>query len=447
MREFSFDKIVFVMSMVVLAWLYGFATSAQQWFPNDFLVKAVRQAKALTTSKGPTYLHDRVYDRMGTRIAPSTDLDPGLTIVTSAWTEAGRLLPGMRLIDRDGRVLHEWTIDPAGILGKAPTERRQIDGLDIQGSYLFPDGDVLVNLEYAGTVRLDACGNVRWFLREGSHHSIARGEDGAFWIPGVTLEPRSISPDHPEGFPGLGQPVYQDQILKVREDGTVQTRINVLDLLYANGFAWHLAEEDQLSHDDPTHLNDIEPLPTGMADEYPEFEAGDLLVSLRNLDMVFVFSPSSRRIKWHTTHPLIRQHDPDFLGDGWIGIFDNRSDGTDRGTMLGGSRIVAHQPHTDSMKVLFPTSRSEPFYTEHRGKWEQLDNGNLLLTEEEAGRIVEVDLDGRTVWEWIVEPYDATQVPAVTKGSRVDVKRAELEAWSCTAGTPSGPKEPAMLRP
>lgn len=429
------SRVAFVLSLVLLALLYGWGARGFGWFPDALILRALQQAQAHNPFSPPDFIHDRTYDRSGAQIVVPGAVQPGLTLVTSAWTRDGQPIPGLRLVDREGEVVHEWLVDPAELFPESPTMRRAVKNLDIQGSYLFPNGDVLVNVEYAGTLRLDACGAVHWRLLEGGHHSIARAEDGSFWIPGVTPEPRSGSPGHPEGFPGLDEPVYQDLILRVGEDGAVQERINVLDVLYGNGLEWHLVDERRTGHEDPTHLNDIEPLPASMADDYPTFEAGDLVVSLRHLDLVFVLDPRSRRVKWHATEPFMMQHDPDFLGDGWIGVFDNRRDGTDRGTMLGGSRIVALQPHTDSMRVLFPDpASSDPFYTHHRGKWEMLENGNLLLVESAAGRVVEVGPDGRTVWEWIAEPYKDWGVPSVTGAARVDVTQEEVASWPC-AGT------------
>lgn len=296
-----------------------------------------------------------------------------------------------------------------------------------------------MNIEYSGTVRLDACGNVLWRLAAGSHHSISRPEDGTFWIPAVTPSPRIGSPQYPDGHPGMVGPVYQDLILQIAEDGTVLDTINVLDVLYKNGLERHLADEEQQNDIDPTHLNDVEPLPTSLADQYPLFETGDLAVSLRDLDLVFVMDPRSERIRWHSSKTFIKQHDPDFIGNGWITVFDNRSDGTARGTMLGGSRIVAIQPHTDSMKVLFPTSESDPFYTYQRGDSQMLANGNLLLTESETGRVIEVDSDGRTLWEWITEPHGDSQVPSVSESMRVDTSREDVTDWPCSSSPPAKP--------
>ncbi|MDX1396589.1 MAG: arylsulfotransferase family protein [Gemmatimonadota bacterium] len=418
-----------MLSVAVLAWFYGYATSANGWFPNDLLLRAWSQADAVNPVKLPVYLHKAVYEREGATTHQPGSVHAGLTLLASAWTDVGgELRPGLRLIDRKGNVLHSWTIDPVALLDGAPPSIPVKRDLDIQGTYLFPNGDVLINLEYAGTFRLDACGRVLWGVFANNHHSIARADDGSFWTPAGTRGERG-SPGHPDGFPGIGQAVFQDQLMRISEDGEVLETVDVLDILYQNGLEWHLAEEDMLDDIDPTHVNDVEPLPDSLASQYPLFEAGDLLVSMRELDMVMVVDPESGRIKWHTTEGLIVQHDPDFIGDGWIGVFDNRRDGAG-GSMLGGSRIVAFQPHTDSTKVLFPTPRSDPFYTDHRGKWQLLD-GNMLLVEEGGGRVVEVAPDGSSVWDWVVEPYGEGRIPAVTGATRVDLSPEEVAAWPC----------------
>jgi hypothetical protein len=120
------------------------------------------------------------------------------------------------------------------------------------------------------------------------------------------------------------------------------------------------------------------------------------------------------------------------MGNGWIGVFDNREDFTERGTMLGGSRILAFQPHTDSVDVLFPTSASDSIYTRNRGKWEFLTNGNRLLVESNAGRVLEIAPEGQTVWEWIHAPYKKNRVPPVTGAYRHDLSRKDVASWTCS---------------
>ena len=79
------------------------------------------------------------------------------------------------------------------------------------------------------------------------------------------------------------------------------------------------------------------------------------------------------------------------------------------------------------MRVRFPTRYSDPFYTKIQGKWQDLENGNMLLAETRAGRVVEVDSNGRTVWE-LVEPGSS-----ITKATRVDLTREQVASWPCSS--------------
>lgn len=430
-------KVWFVLSVAVLGVAYGIAANEWEWFPSSIAEQGWHEVRLLL-SGAPPASGPQAYERVGARSVRPGEMQPGLTLISSSWKGADGWNPEVRLIDEQGRTIHKWRIDKEEVFGGRGAKKEEPSRVSVHGTYLLPDGDLLVNLEYIGMARFDACGNVIWTLIEGNHHSIARDEDGSFWTPGVSEQPRMTTSTYSDGFPGIDNPVWLDQILRISEDGEVLTRIAVLDILYENGLERYIVRKfgpfprEEGGERDPVHLNDVEPLASSMADEYPLFEAGDLLISLRHPSLVLVFSPESGEVKWHTSRPFHHQHDPDFIGDGWVGIFDNNTDLTRRGKMLGGSRIVAVQPHTDSTTVKFPTQHSEPFYTYVQGKWHKLENGNMLLSESRAGRVVEVNPDGRTVWEWIHKPTDDSRVPAVTKATRLDLTQDEVASWDCS---------------
>ena len=439
----STEKTWFILSLTVLAFGYGFVSYSQGLFPKSYMVQGWEQARDLY---GVPKLKTQVYDRSGAFVKQPEKMQPGLTLITSWWNWDGTdgVIPGAKLIDRDGNTVHAWRPDRSTLFPNADVKGDPLRA-DYDGSHLFPNGDVLLIFEYIGAVRVDACGTVQWRLAEGAHHYISRAEDGSFWIPGTSAERGTTTPRYPNGVPGVKDPVWFDQLLHVSADGDLLQKINVLDVLYANDLERYILKGHGpypgTLMKDPVHLNDVEPLSATMADEYPLFEAGDLLVSLRHANLVLVVDPTSKNVKWHASRPFLHQHDPDFTGDGWIGVFDNRDDVTKRGAMLGGSRIVSLQPHTDSMRVRFPTPQSDPFYTGTQGQWEELANGNLLLTESNAGRVVEVDSAGRTVWEWIQKPAgtwlqrpsDESTVPVVTGASRYDLTRKEVASWPCSS--------------
>ncbi len=435
----SLEKAGFLLSALVLVFLGGYLTREFGWFPHSLLREALGQGERVltTTTEGPDFAETRT--GVSARAGASTreedgEVGPALTLITSTWRDFD-WNPGLRLIDREGRVLHEWRVNPTELFSESDHRRgTDLSEQDIHGSLLLPDGDVVVNVEYAGTARLDACGDVEWTVSEGNHHSIARAADGSFWIPGISQRRQPVSDRYPDGYPGLDGTIFHSLILHVSPDGELLRTIPVLDLLYENDLERFIPKNDQQDRADVLHLNDVEPLSPAMAGEYPRFEAGDLLVSLRNLDLVLVLDPESLPVRWSASRPFIMQHDPDWMGGGWIGVLDNNWDDTERGDMLGGSRIVAVQPHTDSSRVLFPGAESDSFYTAHRGKWQQLENGNLLLAESDEGRVVEVGPDGGTLWEWTAESYDETSVPSVTRAARVEFTRREVAGWPCSPG-------------
>jgi len=445
----SFSKVWFVLSLMAFSFLYGAGVGKWEWVPHSFLERAMdqaRSARSLVFQGGPTtFTGTPRYDRQGAQILRPEKMQPGLTLISSSWKGSGGWEPELRLISRKGGVLHKWRLNREKIFQET-TGKESPSKAGVQGSYLLPDGDVVMNLEYVGMARFDACGKVKWTVSEGNHHSISRADDGSFWTPGVSDNRQTSTPNYPDGFPGLNKSVWMDRLLHISGNGEILERINVLDALRENGLERYIVKGmgprvDEFDQD-PVHLNDIEPLSASMADEYPLFEAGDLVVSLRYPDLVFVLDPETAEIKWYESSHFTRQHDPDFIGGGWIGVFDNQRDATERGTLLGGTRIVKIQPHTDSVTVPFPTPRSEPHYTPFQGKWQQLGNGNMIVVETVGGRVAEVSPDGRTVWEWIQTPIDDSTVPSVTKVTRHDLTRNDVASWPCASiGSEDTPPE------
>lgn len=439
-KSTTLEKAAFLLSAALLLFLYGYGSRVFNWFPDAFLDRAIQQARYQFGA--PHYVAPRVYEDHGIRRVEVGELAPGLTLLATH-AKSTDWQAGLRLIDRDGRTLHRWLANPAELFAgvKAVRGASVRDRRGVHGSYLFPNGDVLLNLEYLGIARLDACGNVEWRLQNGAHHSIARADDGSFWVPITDSAAVPRSERYPGGYPGLDRAVNHDRLLRVSEDGRPLDTISVLDVLYRNNLVRYLTKARVVIPTDVMHVNDVEPLPGALADTYPLFEAGDLLVSLRASDLVFVVDPETELVKWYASDPFVQQHDPDFIGDGWIGVFNNNWDWTDRGEMLGGSHVVALQPHTDSLRTLFPTTASDPFYTPFLGKWQKLRNGNMLLTEGRPGRLVEIAPDGRTVWEWMNEPYDESSVVEVTEGTRYELTRRQVAAWPCGMSDSSDTEE------
>jgi hypothetical protein len=410
------------------AWGYGVLSFKNGLFPYEQVKSAVAAARnSFDVMFVPHHLYPAVYDFSGARVHDRGRISNGSTLITSYFSDLD-WRPGIKLLDVDGNVLHTWNADPSILF----PEKSNLINNYVHGTYLFPNGDILVNLEFMGLVRMGPCGDIKWKLgAPAAHHSITPSPDGNFWV-----STNVIWPDDQEGrshlaeYPLLQPPLYEDHATKVSPDGKVLQDINLIDVVYRNHLERAIRKIGRQYSGDIFHLNDVEELTAEMAESYPLFEAGDLVVSLRYLDLVMVFDPDTLAVKWYSLDLTIQQHDPDFIGDGWIGIFDNNDDGA-RGAYLGGSRIVAIQPHTGARKVLYPNSGADPFYTSAGGKWQLLPNGNMLMVEARKGRALEVAPDGTTVWEWVNERYDEKRVSEVLEATRYDIGPDEIASWGC----------------
>jgi hypothetical protein len=285
-----------------------------------------------------------------------------------------------------------------------------------------------VNFEYCGLVKLDRCGRRLWTLPRMTHHQVTVASDGSYWVPSH----RYVEKDSP--FPGLNAPFLEDTVLRVSPDGKVLREASILRLFVKNKLRGLLLANglkgSALATEDVTHLNDIEELPAALAERYPAFAAGDLVLSFRGLNLLMVVDPAVETVKWQESGRWLRQHDPDFTANGRLLFFDNGNDGTDAGTALGGSRILEIDPVTESVRTVYGRAKGQTFFTSARGMLQALDGGHLLITESEAGRAFEVDERGQIVWEY-VNRYDERDVALLSVALRYPEEYFTVSDWAC----------------
>ncbi len=440
-RESIVDRlalILFFLSAACIVFGLGVAVGRYQIFPYHILLN---MQNAIQISMGifqdpelrPHYLYSAWYDYSGARIHDVSSIMKGVTLLTSYWPSLD-WKPGIQLIDSTGQVLHMWKTDPTEIWTESPytDHARSFNASNnyVHGCYLFDNGDIIFNLDYMGLVRMNAHGEVLWSLSYRTHHSVTRDEDGHFWVCG-----QKWIDDTPEGrerikhYPGLKPSVGEDFALKVSEDGKILREISILKALYESGYQQFIRQMSGRRSDNILHMNKVEALHSDMADQYPLFNAGDIVVSCRRLNAIFVIDSETEKVKWLCSR-FLGQHDPIFLNDGTICVFDNNSDGSEGdGSYPGGSRIVAVKPEGNKIRILYPKTDEQEFYTRYCGKIQYLENGNLLITEAQRGRIFETDPSGKIVWEWVHERYNDELIPEVLEGTRYALTREQIAGW------------------
>jgi hypothetical protein len=322
------------------------------------------------------------------------------------------------LLNMRGDVVHEWHV-PFSRLWPQPTHLGgRVDDAQVyfNDGHLFPNGDLLVVVEGpidlanpsngCGLARLDRDSNVLWKYGQKCHHDVDVGEDGTVYA--LTNE---VLKEAPRGLEYLPTPCLIDLVDVISPEGKGVKRIPVLEAFRDSPYAALLCPLEKAAQDggtatqgmspfmaerqrlDVLHMNSVKVLSRALAPKFPLFKAGQLLIGPRNLDVIAVLDPDSGRVTWAARGPWRAQHDPSFLDNGHLLLFDNL--GSPRG-----SRVLEYDPQTQSFPWSYPDpARQEPaFLSRIRGMSQRLPNGNTLIVNSDGGEVFEVTADHEVVW-------------------------------------------------
>ena len=309
------------------------------------------------------------------------DRTPSLRLIFGSF-DHNDSINGALLLSDDGDVIWEWIVHERLIQSKRlQSEMRKFP----HGILVMNDGSLVFSFDGGVSLqRFDRCSNQIWASNSRVDHSLYFGPQGQIW--GV------MSPDRVRVFNPLNGNLINDLPMKkwVHRNPSVDP-LGVRQFDYDDKSTWINNGGGYW------HPNDAEPLPEHLADAFPQFEVGDLLMSYRSLNLIFVVSPRSSEIKWWRMGAWRRQHDPDWQSDGSITVFNNNMH-------LGTSTIVKIDPKTYEHKILYDGTE-ELFYSSIRGKHEVLDNGHISITSPQQGRAFEVNKQGEVVFEF-ANQYD-----------------------------------------
>ena len=402
-------------SAVVLVFIVGVVFGHLKLPPQPLISDAIKSAVDLARNGDAYFLgvprrHIRPlrFATTGVQVIAPDRMTPGVTFVTGLF---GKVL-GARLYANDGTLLHEW---PINFFDFDIDKSYPFDVL-IHGDHLYPNGDFIANLDQRLLVRVSACGDIIWRSDHGNHHSVDVDDDGFIWTPmmGPMYDEKNIR----------GSRFRFDKIGKFDPNtGELLTEIDLVKVL-RDADAAGIVSMNNPNHGDMMHLNDVEVLNASMADAFPGFEAGDIMLSSRHFNQIWVLDGTTHSLKWWQTGPMVKQHDPDFQSDGTITMFNNRPG------LAGGSQILRLNPQTRRHDVIFRSSKGNMFYSPFRGKHQVLENGNVLITETDGGRVFEVTHDGEIVWSF-VNRYDDTSIGCVMSATRYPLQYAAIGDIDC----------------
>jgi len=419
---FKFSIIFFFLLTLVGVFFYGIFVGVNQVFPF-YLVKETRnelqdQFAHLKNDFGGRPTRHLVLPHNQERIrlkASEGHLEEGFRIIAGL-TPTESALNGAYLMDHAGKVLHYWpinyeTLDRTG---------RPATNVFLHGFQVFPNGSIIVTFDEGNVLaHLDACGKIIWNIPGRYHHLVSLGLNGTVWAWRKSGE----------YYLGEGKNFLVNVDLAT---GKVLKELSLFDDIILKHDAWGIygaRKADETASDpmlnDPFHPNDINVLTPELAEAFPMFNVGDLMLSMRNINLVSVIDSETGVTKWWQAGPWHRQHDPDFLATGVISVFDNNMYGKH-------SRIVTVDPKTRAIETVFTGTDAQPFYTKAYGMHEFLPNGNILITEPKGGRAFEVNGDSQIVWEY-QNIYDEQNNAMMNKATWVADDFFERELPDCAS--------------
>lgn len=294
----------------------------------------------------------------------------------------------MWLYDSNGEQINHLTYDYYDLDANGPLNNSDSP----HAFHVLSDGSFMVSFDEGDVMaRIDACGKAMWTQEGVYHHSLQRAEDGTFW----TWRGENSAYGHYNYLVNFDA----DTGNVIKEIGLVEDLIKTMGDdragIYGVRSSYDFIHVDFTPENkdevDIFHPNDIDVLYSDIADKFPNFNAGDLVISLRNTHLIAVVDPNTFETKWSSNGPWRFQHDPDFTSDGMISIYNNNTD-------LTRSEIIKINPSTNYV-VNELHEGNLFFYSAAMGKHQYLPNDNLLITNPGEGRIVEVDKKGDLVFE------------------------------------------------
>jgi hypothetical protein len=418
-------KLYFIAAVFTVGVGYGFLIHKNHWFPYGVISQAWLAGAAVLEIN--TELHAGQMPATFKSFEDNPDISPPIhhfetqpqpvkdewILVTGGPYENLEQCPTFGclawVMDRQGKIIHHWEVDLDALWAEADhmTGLKNPWNFKPLGIELLPDGSIIAAFynnfafpEGAGLAKFDIEGNLVWIKKDHSHHWFTTDNSGRIYTPAhhVIETPFSIgntsaSLDCPETRAKL------DVVGIVDPHGKTVETLPLIDILVDSGYAAVIQGTQDPC--DPLHLNFVQYIDSATAARIPGAKAGDLLLSMRNVNALALLDPRRRKLKWLLSDRTMAQHSPRFLPDGSFVVFDNLGGNKS----FGGSRITRHQIGRDRVETLFPRAplpQNRQFFTEYVGHIDVHPQGHrALVSVTETGKLWEIDLStGELLWEY-----------------------------------------------
>jgi len=422
------DALAAIAGLCFLSTVYGGISMLYSLPPSRLLRRTHQVARDLVKSGGQP--RDALAESPW---QPATHRGTGVTRCDSARAFHGYTLytsghaQNACLVGLDGRTVHEWSLpddsEPGAVAGPSGTDPRAA----WYDAHLFPNGDLLAVVEREGAlprgrgiVKLDRGSRLLWRYGDGAHHSVSVGDDGRVY--GLAHE---VCTKPKEGF-GLTYPCVEDFVVVLTAGGERKKRVSLLDAFAKSRLKPLVEQAPRGDGGEYLRCNGVQVVTGRIARLAPFAREGQVFVSMGLFSAVVLLDLETDSIVRVLVGPWSEQRDPEFVENGNLLMIDGRGD-LESG---GGSRVL--ELDLVNLGVLW-SYRGQPgdlLRGIGRSAQQRLPNGNTLISESDAGRLIEVTAEGEVVWEY-VNPVrggrDEKLIAVVCAGSRISADSLDAD--------------------
>jgi len=209
------------------------------------------------------------------------------------------------------------------------------------------------------------------------HHSIEQDSDGFIWVP---YRDEAFNKQY-----SISSRYWIDGIAKLDKSGRLLYKENLYNIFKTNKLDFLITSRGVIP-EDPYHLNDIQPVLKST--QY--WKKGDLFLSIRNLSLIALYRPSTKRIIWYKQDGFIHQHDISITSPSKILLFDNNAPSSFSSNKLKFqvNSIISYDFATNTSTKVSPDLFSRHLIsTATAGRVLSLPNNNFFIEESAKGRI------------------------------------------------------------
>jgi hypothetical protein len=308
--------------------------------------------------------------------ADTSKISPGFLLISTFSNDKNLEIALMDI--KKNKLVRRWTMSADTILHCTNSAEVERNNIRLMHPLLLKDSSLIFSTELS-LIKINKGSKIVWVNKKIFHHSIEYAGDTAIWVCATIVGNKPVF-----RFTNKDTLVNEGIALVNSTTGKISFQKSIYDILNENGYKYLMAIGN--FENDAFHLNEVNPA----TKDSKYWKKGDLLISIRDRNTVFLYRPSTNKILWLKTGPWANQHDCSFLGDSGIMVLGND-------VIRSGVFVKLLQNHNNIYTYSFKSDKIDTPYikildqlklkTYTEGRCNILPNGDVFFDDTNNGKV------------------------------------------------------------